>query len=217
MIRCISLYRSGLPAVIWPGREHLTMLQSVNSEFQGCDVSKLCKGTSFASWQKGSIWCLLCIWHWLSISIFLSYVFQRIKGQFLPEKLWSSQMSHAPSMICRALCTGRLEGCFCQWLKGRKESCLKIHSGRVQYKHASKEWRGNVWREIHIPASGCTGTLYIYIHITKLRFKVVKRKHQRPVPRCMHAKLMGEKLPVWLVNGSVVHRRCWCFDVFVTS
>lgn len=111
---------------------------------------------------------------------FFSYVFQRIKGQLLPEKLWSSQMSDAPSMICRALCTGRLEGCVCQWLKGKKESCLKIHSVRVQSKHVSNEWRGNVWRETHIPASGCTGTLYIHSYY---KASVQSSKEKTPTPK----------------------------------
>lgn len=135
-----------------------------------------------------------------------SYVFQRIKGQLVPEKLWSSQMSDAPSMICRALCTGRLEGCVCQWLKGKKESCLKIHSGRVQYKHVSNEWRGNVWREIYIFRHQDARVHCTYIHITKLRFKVLKRKHQRRNTK-MH---VGQR-----VRGT--QWRCRCFDVFVTS
>ena len=215
MIRCISLYRSGLPAVIWPGREHLTMLQSVNSESQGCDVSKHCKGhqrAKFRKLTKGKHMMLALYLTLIEYFHIFSYVFQRIKGQFLPEKLWSSQMSHAPSMICRALCTGRLEGCFCQWLKGRKESRLKIHSGRVQYKHASNEWRGNVWREIHIPASGCTGTLYIYSYY---KASVQSCKEKTPTAGTkMHAcKADGRETPRVVgqrVRGTQKVLMLWC-------
>lgn len=57
-----------------------------------------------------------------------------------------------------------------------------------------------------------------YVHITRLRFKVPKRKPQRPVPRCMHAKLMGEKLCVvgqWVRGTQKV--QYLMYSKFVTS